>query len=319
MIRFIYLLFLMATITQAGAKEIRRIVVTIKPIHSLVSSIMEGVDAPEVELLLQDNQSPHTHQLRPSEAQKLDTADVVIWVGDVYEMGLAKRIKFLASRAELITITELPGIQLYPNRTFDESSLCAKNCCNHCHQGEEEHDDHHHDHTTNDGHLWLAPNNAKAIVVALTQKLMTLDPKHAGDYKLNSEKTLAKINDLTLELTEEVVGLKAKKYMLIHDFTQYFDRFFGTKAVGVIRVNPSLEPTPKHLREISETLTAGGADCLFGEPQFSNKLVSQLVKDTGVNYETLDYLGLDLEAGPNCYFEIMRRLVVNMKKGLKVS
>ena len=314
MMRFIAFLASVVLAASVQAKEMRRVIVTIKPIHSLVAGIMEG--APQnLELLIQDNRSPHTHQLLPSEARKLDSADVIIWVGAIYETGLEKRLKNLSDKAEIITISELPGVHLYPNRSFDK----AGGCCHEC-GSEGTHDEgngHTHDATTPDGHLWLSPSNAKALVTAIAQKLAILDRQNAPLYLANSEKVLKKLNDLTVELMAEVETIKSKPYMLVHDFTQYFDRYFGTKAVGVLRLNPNLEPTPQHYYEISQAIKDGAAECVFAEPQFSNKLVTKLVNNTGVNYGILDYLGVDLTAGSECYFEIMRRLVVNMKKGLK--
>lgn len=292
------------------AKEIRRVLVTIKPIHSLVSCLMEGIDTPE--LLIQDNQSPHTHQLRPSEAHKLENADVIIWVGEIYETGLAKRIAYLQESAEVITVSELKDVQLYPNRQFGGEHHHHDEGCHH-----HDHDhDHHHGPTQKDGHIWLSPSNAKAIVVGIAQKLSALDPKNAVQYQANLEKTVTKLNDLMVELAKEAAPLKDKRYMLVHDFSQYFDRYFGSKAVGVIRFNPSLEPTPHHIKTLMHALSSHKATAIFSEPQFANKLPQQLAEKTGSRYGVIDCLGADLDPGVTCYFELMRRLVFNMKQVL---
>ena len=52
-----------------------KVVVSIKPFHSLVSTVMQGVSEPA--LLLSGNNSPHTYSLRPSAAVKLQNADLV--------------------------------------------------------------------------------------------------------------------------------------------------------------------------------------------------------------------------------------------------
>ena len=58
------------------------IVVSIKPIHSLVASVTKGVSEPF--LILQRQASPHTYSLRPSEARKLRNAKIVFWIGEEF-------------------------------------------------------------------------------------------------------------------------------------------------------------------------------------------------------------------------------------------
>ena len=57
---------------QAGAP---RVVASIKPVHSLVSAVMQGAGEPG--LLVGGSGSPHAYALRPSEARALSRADIV--------------------------------------------------------------------------------------------------------------------------------------------------------------------------------------------------------------------------------------------------
>ena len=78
------------------------VVVSIKPFHSLVSGVMLGVALPE--LLLKGNFSPHTYSLKPSDAKKLQYADLVFWGGEALEGFLAKPIISLSKNAEVVSI-----------------------------------------------------------------------------------------------------------------------------------------------------------------------------------------------------------------------
>ena len=71
-----------------------RVVATIKPIHSLVAGVMDGVGAPT--LLIRGGGSPHSYSLRPSEARALSRADLVFWVGEEFETFLTKPLAALA-------------------------------------------------------------------------------------------------------------------------------------------------------------------------------------------------------------------------------
>ena len=80
------------------------IVVSIKPIHSLVASVTKGVSEPF--LILQRQTSPHTYSLRPSEARKLHNAKVVFWIGEEFENFLVKPLKTLGRRAQIVTLSK---------------------------------------------------------------------------------------------------------------------------------------------------------------------------------------------------------------------
>jgi zinc transport system substrate-binding protein len=54
-----------------------KVAASIKPIHSLVSSVMGDIATPQ---LLVEAGSPHTYSLKPSQAQYLQTADAVFWL-----------------------------------------------------------------------------------------------------------------------------------------------------------------------------------------------------------------------------------------------
>lgn len=85
-----FLIPLMASVAIAaaasGATAAPDVVVSIKPVHSLVAAIMRGVGEPQ--LIVDGAASPHTYNLRPSNARKLEKADVVFWVGPGLEAFL---------------------------------------------------------------------------------------------------------------------------------------------------------------------------------------------------------------------------------------
>jgi zinc transport system substrate-binding protein len=65
------------------------VIVSVKPVHSLVAGVMNGVGEPG--LLVRGGESPHTYSLRPSDARMLDDARIVFWIGGVFETFLAGR------------------------------------------------------------------------------------------------------------------------------------------------------------------------------------------------------------------------------------
>jgi len=130
--------------TLAAQAEIN-VVTSIKPIHSLVAAVMEGVGTPE--LIVQGAGSPHTYALKPSQARALENADVVFWVGHQLEAFLEKPLEAVATKAKTIELLDSHGLTKLEFReggAFDDHG--------HDDYAEGEHDDHGHEEHAEDKH-----------------------------------------------------------------------------------------------------------------------------------------------------------------------
>ena len=65
---------LLSTITFIAQAKIN-VVASVKPVHSLVAAVMEGVSIPD--LIVKGAASPHTYSLKPSQAEQIEKADLV--------------------------------------------------------------------------------------------------------------------------------------------------------------------------------------------------------------------------------------------------
>ena len=74
-------------------EAVPKVVVSIKPLHSLVSGVMEGVGEPN--LLLEGNASVHVYSMRPSEVSMLQQAELFFWIGPQLETFLEKPLASL--------------------------------------------------------------------------------------------------------------------------------------------------------------------------------------------------------------------------------
>lgn len=106
--RFIFLGLLLAQ--NAIAKP--NIVVSIKPIHAIVSALTQGITTPK--LLLQQNHSPHYFHLKHAQLSLLHQADLIISVHPNFEIGLGKALKNIAANKRLIVNDEnLPNPHIW--------------------------------------------------------------------------------------------------------------------------------------------------------------------------------------------------------------
>ncbi|MEP3274917.1 MAG: zinc ABC transporter substrate-binding protein [Stappiaceae bacterium] len=138
-------LALSALCTSAAWSEVS-VVTSIKPIHSLVAAVMEGTGTPD--LILEGSESPHSYSLKPSQASKLENADVVFWVGPQIETFLERSIETIAHDAKSIELMQTPELVLLKIR-----SDAAFEAHDHgAHGAEDHHDEKHEDHASHEKH-----------------------------------------------------------------------------------------------------------------------------------------------------------------------
>lgn len=291
-----------------------RVVVTVKPIHSLVAAVMADVATPD--LLLKDNQTPHSYTLVPSDAKALSNADVIIWVGEPLETFLEEPLKTLGENAEVITLTSQSQISMRENR---EGGIWVATGLEHGHDDHiHDHDhDHDHDHQRLDGHIWLDPSNAASIIEIIADMLSNLDPVNAGTYRSNADKTIQKVWALEARIGQVLESKKNEPFLVAHDALQYFDKYFGLNAVGAIAVTPDRAPSAKRLSEIRRTVEQLGSVCLYSEPGYEPKVMRVVAESAGTKTGVLDPLGVSYLPGPNQYFELMDGLAGNLVECLE--
>ena len=107
-LRFISSAFIGLLTTISISKAEVKVVASIKPIHSLVSYVMDGVGKPDV--IVDGYNSPHGFSLKPSHAKMIEKADLIIWVGEDLEAFLEKPLNTIAKKAIKIEIMDLSGI-----------------------------------------------------------------------------------------------------------------------------------------------------------------------------------------------------------------
>ena len=320
--------FLIGMPTMANAEI--NVVTSIKPVHSLVSSVMEGVGTPN--LLIDGAGSPHNYALKPSQAQELQNADLVFWIGHDLEAFLENSIDNIAKNAVSVSLMDSHGLTKLPFReggAFDAHDHGGHDEHGHDEHGHDEHghDEHGHDehakdehaheeHGEFDAHVWLDPQNAKAMVHEIEEHLAKADPQNATFYASNAKAMMLKLDALTNEIGAELAPVKKQGYVVFHDAYQYFETRFGVSAIGSITVSPEVIPGAERIRELQEKLKSLNASCVFSEPHFEPKLIETVTQGTNAGRGILDPLGAGIDAGQDHYFNLMRGMAKSLKECL---
>ncbi|MBM7331698.1 zinc ABC transporter substrate-binding protein, partial [Agrobacterium sp. S2] len=100
--------FLAGLGSTAFAADRDGVVVSIKPLHSLVSAVMQGVGEPK--LIVQGAGSEHVYSLKPSDAEAIEHAKVIFWAGPSMETFLDKPIDTLGEGAKVVALGESEGL-----------------------------------------------------------------------------------------------------------------------------------------------------------------------------------------------------------------
>ncbi|MCD1642170.1 zinc ABC transporter substrate-binding protein [Aurantimonas coralicida] len=324
--------------------ETPKVIASIKPVHSLVSSVMVGIGEPT--LLVAGSASPHTYAMKPSDAAALQDADIVFWVGDALETFLVKPIGTMAGDATSVELIDTPGLETLPFREggpFEEHEDEEDDKAGHeghahgetgheeraqadgDHEGEEhaseahdhaEHSADAHDHGELDMHVWLDPLNARAMTAHIASVLADADPENAARYQDNAKELDTRLTGLIAEIDGQLADVRGTPFIVFHDAYQYFEQRFDVQAAGSITVSPDRLPGAQRIAEIQAKVRDSRAACVFAEPQFEPQLVDVAIEGSAARSGVLDPEGAGIPEGPELYFTLIGNLAGSLRNCL---
>jgi len=278
------------SLNNVGAQSTPNVVVSIKPIHSIVSALMEGVSRPQ--LLLESSDSAHTFHLKPSQLNLLSNADLVITIGDGFETGLKKTLGNIKVGSHLI-VSEIDGLHLYHFRNPDKNEM-DKN---------EEHE-----HTDNDLHLWLDIDNVQQTAQYISEQLIKIDPNNSNTYETNLIKIHARLNKLKSELQQQLATFGSERYAIYSDTLQYFEKSFHFQKPVIIMPYHGARLSIHRTLEARNKMKDLKIKCLLYGPENTSKKVNVLSEGLPIKALRIDILGAKLDTGSDQYFNLMKGL-----------
>ncbi|AQT06821.1 zinc transport system substrate-binding protein [Pseudomonas protegens] len=288
---FVAFTFSLFAIGSAQAEV--RVLTSIKPLQLIAAAVQDGVAVPEV--LLPPGASPHNYALRPSDVRKVQSVDLLYWIGPDMEGFLPRVLK--GRSLPSVAVQDLPGMKL---RHFAEDS----------HSHAEDADEHDHDHRpgTLDAHLWLSPVNARVIATRMAADLSAADPANAARYQNNLKAFSERLDALDARLKARLAGIAGKPYFVFHEAFDYFEDAYGLKHAGVFSVAAEVQPGAQHVAAMRARLQQVGKTCVFSEPPLRPRLAETLVAGLPVKLAELDALGGYTPATAQGYEQVLEKL-----------
>ncbi|WP_439287212.1 zinc ABC transporter substrate-binding protein ZnuA [Lonepinella sp. BR2357] len=293
------------------------IVTSVKPLGFIASSIADGVL--DTQIIVPAGASPHDYNLKPTDIQKIKSADLVLWIGKDVDSFLTKPIAQADSK-KVVTIADIEGV----------TALLEKSAHHHHHDDgddddhDHDHDDHDHDHADHDHdhdghhhevdengltvnwHIWYSPKISQLVANQLAEKLTAQFPAKKAliaENLANFNRTLQEKNS---EITQQLSAFKDKGFFVFHDAYGYFNSAYGLNQTGAFTINPLVAPGAKTIAHIKEEIEEHKVNCLFAEPQFTPKVINSLAKSTGVKVGRLDPMGDSVKLGKNAYSQFLQ-------------
>ncbi|WP_080902486.1 zinc ABC transporter substrate-binding protein ZnuA [Pseudomonas fluorescens] len=270
-----------------------KVLTSIKPLQLIAAAVQEGVAIPEV--LLPPGASPHNYALRPSDVRKVQSVDLLYWIGPDME-GFLPRV--LSGRSlPSVAVQDLPGLKL---RHFGAD--------NHSHAEEANEHDHDHRPGSLDAHLWLSPVNARVIADKMAADLSAADPANAQRYQSNAKAFDERLGALDQRLKKRLANVEGKPYFVFHEAFDYFEDAYGLKHAGVFAVAAEVQPGAQHVAAMRKRLQEVGKTCVFSEPPLRPRLAETLVAGLPVKLAELDALGGYTPATAQGYEQVLEKL-----------
>ncbi|MGF6491229.1 zinc ABC transporter substrate-binding protein [Pseudomonas frederiksbergensis] len=289
----IFVAFVASFLLIGSAQAEVKVLASVKPLQLIAAAVQDGVAVPEV--LLPPGASPHNYALRPSDVRKVQSVDLLYWIGPDMEGFLPRVLK--GRTLPSVAVQDLPGLKL---RHFAED--------NHSHA--EEADEHDHDHRPGnlDAHLWLSPINARVIASKMATDLSAVDPANAARYQSNLKVFDERLDALDLRLKTRLAGIAGKPYFVFHEAFDYFEDAYGLKHTGVFSVAAEVQPGAQHVAAMRTRLQEVGKTCVFSEPPLRPRLAETLVAGLPVKLAELDALGGYTPATAQGYEQLLEKL-----------
>lgn len=263
---------------QAAAASPVHIVATTTDIQALIK-VVAG-DKVDVESLAASTQDPHSLELKPGQIARLRSASLIVRIGLDHEPWLA-RVQFSAPVLNLSENVRLLQTET-PRLRVERQS---------------------HVHAFGNPHYWLDPENAKAMVISLSQVLGKAIPADKVYFDGNRDTFIRQVDERMVLWKKALAPYAGTRIVVVHDTWTYFADRFNLSIVATAEATPGVPPSPAELAKLYSRMREAKVRLVVADPNSNNSLVRQiaehgnaeivaLIPSVGADAAARDYLSL---------------------------
>ena len=272
-----------------------------------------------VDILMPYSADPHHFEPSPQDVTKIESADLVFYVGLKYET--APLLKLLEnssnSKQALIEIGEKINPIEFEEDGHDEHE-------GHGHdEDKDEHEGHGHeghDHGVYDPHFWFDPTRVALAVDAIKVELINIDPENKDSYETSANNYKEKLTDLDVETKNLIATIPSDQRIFIttHEALGYLEARYDleVKATIIPSITTEDTATPKQLVEVIEEIKEHEIKVLFMESENPTKAAEVIAQETGITL--VSGLWVETLQEGQSYVDFMKSNVNIIVENLKV-
>jgi zinc transport system substrate-binding protein len=258
-----------------------RVVASFYPFAFVVEQV--GGDHVEVDNLTSPGVEPHDVELKPKQVGSVQTADLV-----VYQRGFQGAVDDAVDRADRAKADVLDVATLVP--------------------------------TDQDPHTWLDPRTLVAVTKVVKDRLSEADPDRAATYEANAERLEGQLVSLDEDLAAGLKTCRTRTFVTSHAAFGHLAQRYDLTQVPIAGIDPTNEPTPSELAEISSLVRREGITTVFTEALVSPAIAETVARETGAHTALLDPVeGLSDDTRDETYLTLMRRNLDALRKANSCS
>lgn len=262
-----------------------------------------GGDKVRAESLMRGPENPHHVSPTPSLTMKLRNADAVIHTGLDSEPWIplliksARKENLLAGQpgnidASLgVAILDVPAKQALTRALGDI-------------------------HAYGNPHYLLDPSNGAIVAQTIADAFSRLDPENRAHYQAQAKAYVAEIKNLGREIEARLKPYRGTRLVVYHSTFRYFLERFGFVKLAEVEPLPGIEPGPKHLAAVVDTMQREGVTHIIVET-FSNHASAEKVA-SAAHGEVLQ-LAQEVDALPEAktYLDLFRINATRLESALQ--
>jgi zinc transport system substrate-binding protein len=166
-----------------------------------------------------------------------------------------------------------------------------------------------------DPHTWLDPVNMQGVMWQVAKRLMLIDPVHADVYAANANKLSSELKSLNTDFAAGLKTCRTRTIVTSHAAFQYLADRYKLTQVPIAGIDPTNEPSPSQLADITKLVRKEGITTIFTEEMVSPAIADTIAKETGATTATLDPIeGLSEDTKGETYLTLMQKNLSALKK-----
>ncbi len=287
--------FLLSCAPRSGSGGSSEVLTSFFPMQVFTMNVTRGI--PELAPVLMIPPAlgcPHDYTLTTGDMEKIRKARILVVNGIMEEFLLPEKIRSVNSNLTVIN----SGRNVDLIKEHDEHG----------------HKNHHHQYNP---HLWVSPFVAAQQVRAVGRELAAVYPRHSRVLLRNADEYARKLEALGREMKAAVSKMPNRKIMTFHNAFDYLARDIGLEVIGVLEVEPGVNPGPRHLKNMADLARKHGLKAVFAETQYPQDVADLVAREAGIRIAVLDPASSGDSANVDAYETVMRGNLAVLTGALK--